>query len=96
MTPDQRPVAFLLSRYRFLTEPRKVKKGRVNLILSMLRDGANSEQIKSTTGTNLKTIARYEQLMQSGLELDPSSLMGCAIGTEELCKLSGLADQTED
>ena len=48
--------SFAGARYRFLTEPRGIKKGRRELIAAMLSDGISSEDIARRTGSPRKTI----------------------------------------
>ena len=46
-----------LSRpYRFLTEPRRVTKGRAELIAALLSDGHSPEEVRRLTGSPMKAI----------------------------------------
>ncbi len=47
----------LSRRYRFLTEPRLVTKGRAELIAALLSDGHSPEEVRRLTGSPLKAIA---------------------------------------
>lgn len=47
----------LARRYRFLTEPRRVTKGRAELIAALLADGYSPEAIRNLTGSPRKAIA---------------------------------------
>ncbi len=47
----------LARRYRFLTEPRRITKGRAELIAALLTDGYSPEDIRSLTGSPRKAIA---------------------------------------
>jgi hypothetical protein len=46
----------LARRYRFLTDPRRVTKGRTELIDALLADGRTPDEIRQLTGSPLKTI----------------------------------------
>jgi len=84
------PERFILRRYRFLTSPRQVKKGRVNLILSMHSDGSSVAEIAKTTGSPAKTIEKYLGLIANYQNQNIDSLRTQAIGTTELCYLEGI------
>lgn len=47
----------LARRYRFLTEPRRITKGRAELIAALLADGYSPEAIRDLTGSPRKAIA---------------------------------------
>lgn len=53
---DALAVDRLARRYRFLTEPRQVTKGRAELIAALLEDGHTPEEIRSLTGSPMKAI----------------------------------------
>lgn len=50
----------LARRYRFLTEPRRVTKGRAELIAALLADGYSPEEIRELTGSPMKAITALQ------------------------------------
>jgi hypothetical protein len=53
---DELAIDRLARRYRFLSEPRRVTKGRAELIAALLADGHSPEDIRRITGSPLKAI----------------------------------------
>lgn len=58
---DENVEAFRTAQYRFLTEPRDIKKGRKELILSMLENGMPASEIQCLTNSPSKSIERHMQ-----------------------------------
>ena len=56
---DAQPQLFLDREYRFLREPKKIKKGRPLLIRALHRSGHSSDEIRAITGSPAKSIAKY-------------------------------------
>jgi len=81
--------AYFLRRYRFLREPRAIKKGRVQLILALLSDGLDTEQVHRVTGSPRHVIRRYAELAATA-DGQVSDYHRVAIGTKELCTLAGI------
>lgn len=50
---------YLVSKYRFLTEPKRVKKGRAELIYGLVDSGIPTSEIRQLTGSPTKLIDKY-------------------------------------
>lgn len=58
-TSDSNAKKFLVSKYRFMTEPRRVKKGRAELIYSFVDSEMSPSAIRQLTGSPIKLIDKY-------------------------------------
>jgi hypothetical protein len=84
------PPRYLLRPYRFLSEPRRIAKGKLLLVLALHARGAGAEQIVQDTGCPKATVQRYVQDFEAGkLEPDLSSYYGKDLGPKDMCRLHG-------
>ena len=84
------PPRFLMRNYRFLSEPRRISKGKPHMVLSMYAAGAGVDQITLATGCPKGTVARYAADYEAGLlETDFGPYFGAELGTKEICRLYG-------
>ena len=79
---------FLAEHYRFLSEPARIKKGRVHLVLGLHRQGYPAAAIATITGSRAAQIARYIAQFESGRGLDPDDFCK-GLSTDELCQVLG-------
>jgi hypothetical protein len=88
--PDDPAVGFLLLRDRYLTEPRRTKKGKPHLVLPLLAEGRSVDDIRALTGCPPSAIRRYQAEIEAGkAESSAERYYGTAVGTRELCRLFG-------
>jgi hypothetical protein len=81
---------YLVRRYRALTQPRRIEKGRVQLILALHQAGESADAIAALTGTPQRTVARYVADYESGRALESvESLHGRSLNATDLCRLHG-------
>lgn len=81
---------FIMSSYRYLTTPRKTKKGRVYTILGLHSQGKNVVEIKELTGSTQKGIEGYISQFDLGKqEKDFSSYIGQKLSTAKTAQLYG-------
>lgn len=84
------PPKFVLQPYRFLTEPKRTKKGRLHLILSLYTQGESVESIKTITGSTTTTIQRYIDDFKIGQQkVDFTDYFGKELTSKDLCQLHG-------
>ncbi len=82
---------FLMRPYRFLTEPRRTKKGKVQLVLSLHVRGVGVETIQTLTNCPRRSIERYLAEFERGRnEGEFTPYLGVDLGRSELCKLYGV------
>jgi hypothetical protein len=82
--------SFLLRPYRYLTEPRKITKGKVHLILALHRSGINIEEICQTTGSPRRSVQRYIDEFKIGQqEQNFGAYFGRELDSFALCRLHG-------
>jgi 3-methyladenine DNA glycosylase Mpg len=85
-------VRFLAEHYRFLSEPSRIKKGRVNLILGLHRQGHPPASIAKITGSTPAQIGKYTAQFEAGRALNPKDFRK-DLGTDELCQVFGACQQ---
>ncbi len=84
------PPRYLLRTYRFLSEPRRIAKGKLLLVLARHAQGAGAEQIQQETNCPRPTVQRYVADFEAGKqEPDLSAYYGKELGPKELCRLHG-------
>ncbi len=84
------PPQYVLKPYRFLTEPRRTKKGKLHMILGLHAAGKSLEEIKEITGSTKNTIQRYVDDFEAGRdEEDFSSYYGKDLKSKDLCRMHG-------
>jgi hypothetical protein len=82
-SPD--PPWFILRRYRYLTEPARIRKGKLQLILALHARGRTTDEIRQITGATRSTVERYIADFEEGkraadfgpyygIELSPAAL----------------------
>jgi hypothetical protein len=82
---------FLMRPYRYLTEPRRIKKGKIYLILALHAQGKPMAEIQRVTGTPGGTVARYIKDFEAGsIEADFTPYFGIELGPAELSRLHGV------
>ncbi len=57
--PRSEKLRYLTRPYRFLTQPRGTRKGKLQLVLALHRQGTDAEEIRRLTGSSRKAIANY-------------------------------------
>jgi hypothetical protein len=81
---------YLVRRYRALTQPRRIEKGRVQLIIALHQAGESADAIAALTGTPNRTVARYVAEHERGRALESiESLHGRSLDAKDLCLLHG-------
>jgi hypothetical protein len=81
---------YLVRRYRALTQPRRIAKGRVQLIIALHEAGESADAIAARTGAPKRTVARYIEEHERGRTLGSiESLHGRSLNAMDLCLLHG-------
>jgi hypothetical protein len=81
---------YILRPYRYLTQPKKVSKGKAYLVLSLYAQGVSIEEINQITGSPKLTIQKYIADFELGRqEKDFSIYFSIELNPKELCKLHG-------
>jgi hypothetical protein len=81
---------YLMRPYRYLTEPRRVSKGKPYLVLALYAQGVSPDDIPGLTGCPAKSVARYIADFEAGRK-EPGfdAYVGIDLGPKELCRLHG-------
>jgi hypothetical protein len=86
--------AFLTQPYRFLTDPRRTRKGKVQVILGLHRLGRSVAEIVSMTGSPTRTVmacvAEYEAGLREGTF---EEFYGVELRPRDVARLHGIADR---
>ncbi len=80
--------AYLARPYRFVVEPKRLRKGRLHVVLAAHQAGLDAETIHRETGVARGPIARYVAAFEAGRGRDPADYCR-ALKTAELCELFG-------
>ncbi len=81
---------YLFRPYRYLTEPRRIRKGKMPLALAMHAQGIDAEIIRRTTGCPAAALRRYiADYMAGRAETDWTGCMGRELGPRDWCRLFG-------
>jgi hypothetical protein len=80
-------LGYLFRRYRYLTDPRRTKKGKPHLVLPLLADGVSVEEVNALTGCPPAAVKRYAAAFAAGWGAEPH--FGPHLSTADLCRLYG-------
>lgn len=83
---------FLARPYRFLSEPARIKKGRLHTALGLHRDGHTAAQIAALTGMTAAQIDKYVRAYEAGKARAPADFNGKDLSADEVCQLFGACD----
>jgi hypothetical protein len=82
---------FIARPYRFLSEPAKIKKGRLHLVVGLHRQGHAPPAIARLTGSPLAQISKYIADYEAGKSRRPDEFTG-DLSSGETCQLFGACD----
>ncbi|MCI0461737.1 MAG: hypothetical protein L0Z62_32710 [Gemmataceae bacterium] len=85
------PPRYVLRTYRFFTQPRRIAKGKLHMVLALHVQGHSPEAIQQLTGGTKAAIARYIADFEEGrkaADFDP--FYGIDLGPKELARLHGV------
>jgi hypothetical protein len=84
---------FLLRPYRYLSEPRRISKGKLHMVLALHAQGVSPGEIRERTGCPKGAIERWIVDYREGArESDFTPYFGIDLGPKELARLHGLWD----
>lgn len=87
-------IPYMMRRYRFLTRPGTVKKGRQLLVLALYIDGRSAKEIHLTTKTPVRTIESYIEVFELGRRTSGfDEFCGVHLTSEAVCRLMGRWEQ---
>jgi hypothetical protein len=76
--------------YRYLTEPRRITKGKPHMVLALHQQDRDTAAIHQLTGVPRKAIERYVADFEVGKDVpDFTGYVGKELGTGDLCRLMG-------
>ena len=81
---------FVMKPYRFLGEPKRIRKGKTLLILELHLEGRSDGVIREITGSPLKSIrSAIEECAAGEAEADLRQFIGKDLTPKTLCRLHG-------
>ncbi|OJT21418.1 hypothetical protein BO221_26720 [Archangium sp. Cb G35] len=86
-TSEER-VRFLSRPYRFLTEPVRIKKGRLHVAVALHAQGHPVEEVARLTGSTVSQVRRYIAQYEAGRGRAPAEFAR-DLSTDETCQLLG-------
>jgi hypothetical protein len=85
------PPRYILRPYRYLSEPRRISKGKLQMVLALHARGLSVAEIREQTGCNKGAIERYIADYEAGTkESEFKPYFGIELGPKELARLHGL------
>jgi hypothetical protein len=88
---SEAPPRFIMRHYRYLSEPRRIAKGKLHMVLGLHAEGRTPAEIRDLTGCTKGAIERYIADREAGTkESDFTPFFGIDLGPKELCRLHGL------
>ncbi|HWG41657.1 MAG TPA: hypothetical protein VN688_02645 [Gemmataceae bacterium] len=82
---------YVMRPYRYLTQPRRTKKGKIHMVLALHARGESLDDIQRLTNCPRRAIERYVAAFEAGrAEADFTPYFGIDLGPSELCKLYGV------
>jgi 3-methyladenine DNA glycosylase Mpg len=85
------PARFVLRPYRYLSEPRRIVKGKLHMVMALYADGVSLAEIRERTGCPKGAIERWLADYEAGAsESDFTPYFGIDLGPKELARLHGL------
>lgn len=82
---------YVMRPYRYLTEPRRTKKGKMHMVLALHAQGAGVEDIQRLTNCPRRSVERYVADFETGRkEADFAPYFGIDLGPAQWCKLYGV------
>ena len=84
------PPRYVLRPYRYFTEPRRIGKGKAQMVLALHVAGKSAEEIHALTGCPRATVQRYVSDFEEGRsERDFGPYYGIDLSPKDLCRLHG-------
>jgi hypothetical protein len=82
---------YVMRRYRFFTEPRRISKGKTQMVLDFHIQGMTPEEIQKLTGCTRRSITSYIEAHEEGKEeADFTPFEGADLSAKDLSKLHGV------
>lgn len=82
--------AYIARPYRFLDEPRRIQKGRLQLVIALHEQGRSLAEIAAITASPRRTIEAYTAAYDEGRATGSiAAFVGKALAPSELCRLYG-------
>lgn len=83
-------VDYIARPYRFLNEPRRIQKGRLQLVVALHEQGKAPAEIAAISGSPRRVLDGYIAAYEEGRAVgEIASFTGKALGPSELCRLYG-------
>ena len=90
---DSEKRRYVVRPYRYLTEPRRIAKGKLHMVLALHVDGKSPDEIRALTNATKGAIGRYLADFAEGRdEEDFTPYFGRELGPKDLARLHGLWD----
>jgi hypothetical protein len=85
------PMRYIMRPYRYLSEPRRIAKGKIHMVLALHAQGKGAGEITEACGCPRGTVQRYVEDFEAGRqEADFGPFWGIDLGPRDLCKLHGV------
>jgi 3-methyladenine DNA glycosylase Mpg len=88
---SESPPRFITRPYRYLSEPRRISKGKQHMVLALYAQGKSAAEIRELTGCTKGAMERYIADFEEGKKEESfDGYFGIDLGPKELSRLHGL------
>jgi hypothetical protein len=85
------PPRYIMRPYRYLSEPRRIAKGKLHMVLALHAAGEGPEEVREVTGCTRSVLERYVADFEEGRRAaDFTPFWGIDLGPRDLCRLHGV------
>jgi hypothetical protein len=85
------PTRYILRPYRYLSEPRRISKGKLHMALALYARGAERAETRERTGCTKGALERYIADFEEGKKEESfDAYFGIELGPRELARLHGV------
>jgi len=83
---------FVSRNYRYLTEPKAIKKGKQHMVVALHREGKSAAEITAATGVAKASVERYKAAFEAG-KGKPAESFRDDLSNEQICEMFGACDR---
>lgn len=86
---DEEHAKYVMKSYRYLTLPKQTKKGKIQLVLALYRQGSKVSEIAKLTGSTEGKIQSYIKAFEAGKTKKVMDFAQQSLDNEAICSLYG-------
>lgn len=83
---------FVAREYRYITEPKAIKKGKQHMVVALHRQGKSAAEIAAATGVAKGSVEKYRAAFEAG-KGKPAESFRDDLSNEQICELFGACEK---